>query len=495
MFEAGRNCWQVADADRLAIIIDAEDYFAAVRQALLQAERRIMLIGWDFDTRIGLHAKERLPGEPETLGDFIMWLVERTPTLEVYLLRWDKGALKSFARGSTLLTTARWAMHKRIHFKLDGHHPVAASHHQKIVSIDDQLAFCGGIDMTADRWDTREHLHDDPRRVQPNGQPYKPWHDATTALSGSIASVVARECRDRWQRATGNELSAIESRDAKWPEKLKADFRHVPVALARSHPEMPDQTPIREIETLFLDQIQSARGLIYLESQYFASRRVAEAIAARLDEADGPEIVLVNPLTAQGWLEPIAMDTARARLVTALRERDKYRHFAVYHPFTSGGDPIYVHAKITIIDNQSLRVGSANLNNRSMRLDTECDVALEANSDEARASIDMIRMDLLAEHLGTTSENIEVEIKKNGSLITAIEHLRGEGKTLRAYEVPDLNSVEAWLADNEVFDPEGPAEMFEPLGNRGLFRRLRKPLHRLAGLRSGRKASANSGAD
>ena len=64
---------------------------------------------------------------------------------------------------------------------------------------------------------------------------------------------------------------------------------------------------------------------------------------------------------------------------------------------------------------------------------------------------------------------------KTGSLIAAIERLRGPGKTLKPYETPDLSSVEQWLAENEALDPEGPEEMFEPFSRRGLFRRLRKP--------------------
>lgn len=478
VFEEGRNCWHVATADRVAVIVDAADYFETARKALLDAKKRIMLIGWDFDGRIDFHTRERLDGEPETIGEFLLWLVERTPDLEVYLLRWDMGALKSLFRGSTAVTAFKWAIHPRIHLKLDGHHPTASSHHQKLVSIDDCFAFCGGIDMTGDRWDTRAHVHDDVRRVQPDGTPYKPWHDATTALSGPIAGVVARECLDRWERATGDRLPTIDDGSASWPEGLDATFEGVDVAIARSHPEMDDQQPVREIEQLFLDQIAAAERTIYLESQYFASRRIAEAIARRLDEAEGPEIVIINPLTAQGWLEPLAMDTARARLVAALRKRDRYGRLAIYHPFTSSGDPIYVHAKITIIDDRIVRIGSANLNNRSMRLDTECDASIDVARHPGRgleARVAAIRSGLLAEHLGVAPDRFESVHREDGSLIKAIERLRRPGRSLRTYEIPDLTTIEAFIADNEVLDPEGPEEMFEALTKHGLFRWLSPP--------------------
>ncbi|KAB0677176.1 phospholipase D-like domain-containing protein [Aureimonas leprariae] len=479
IFRPGRNCWRVETATRMAVVIDADDYFAHARAAMLKARRRIMLIGWDFDARITLGRQGEADEGPENLGEFVLWLANRNPELDIHLLRWDVGAVKTLARGSTLLTLARWLRHPRIHTRLDGHHPTGASHHQKIVTIDDALAFCGGIDMTGDRWDTREHRHADPRRKQPNGKPYKPWHDATTAIEGPMAEAVSAIARDRWRRSGGDPLEALLPQSAgasPWPDGLEAHFRDVPVAVSRSVPVMADQDAVTEIETLYLDLIARAKRFVYAESQYFASRRIAEAIARRLEEPEGPEFVLVNPLTAQGWLEPVAMDTARARLHEALKRRDRYGRFRIYHPYTSGGEPIYVHAKILIADDRILRIGSSNMNNRSMRLDTECDVTVDAGAagDEAAAAreIAAIRDGLMAEHLGTSIEAVREAIEKAGSLIEAVETLRGDGRSLRPYEVPDLGTVEKWLADNEVLDPEGPEEMFEPFSRRGLFRRL-----------------------
>lgn len=478
MIEEGRNCWRTERADRMAVIIDADAYFAAAREAFLGAKRRIMLVGWDFDARIRLSGEERGDGEPVAVGEFLYWLVERNPELELYLLRWDIGALKSIFRGTTIFTVAKWMAHPRIHTKLDGHHPTGSSHHQKIVSIDDCLAFCGGIDMTGDRWDTRAHRDHEPGRRQPNGKPYKPWHDATTAVSGPAAAALAQVCRDRWARAAGERLEPINMAEPCWPAGLPAFAEDVEVAIARTVPEMPDQKPVFEIERLFLDQIASARRTIYLESQYFASRRIAEAIAARLDEPDGPEIVIVNPLTAQGWLEPIAMDTARARLMTELNRRDRQGRLRMYHPHTTAGEPIYVHAKIAIVDETQLRIGSANMNNRSLRLDTECDILIDADTPKNALSSAIlgIRNGLVAEHLGLPQERVEAVLEETGSLIATIERLRGGGKTLHPYVIPQLGQVEAWLADKEVLDPESPAEMFEPLSGGGLFRRLRRPV-------------------
>lgn len=100
---------------------------------------------------------------------------------------------------------------------------------------------------------------------------------------------------------------------------------------------MEDQEPLIEIERLYVNQIASAKRYIYAESQYFASRRIAEAIAARLAEEDGPQIVIINPEQADGWLEQQAMDTGRARLFEALKARDRHGRLRLYHPFTARG--------------------------------------------------------------------------------------------------------------------------------------------------------------
>ena len=96
-------------------------------------------------------------------------------------------------------------------------------------------------------------------------------------------------------------------------------FREVDVAISRTRGANPDQKPIREIEALFVDQIGRAKRFIYAENQYFASRKIGRAILERLAENDGPEIVIVNPKSAQGWLDGTAMSPARARLLRVER--------------------------------------------------------------------------------------------------------------------------------------------------------------------------------
>lgn len=490
---ASPSVWRYARASRAHVVIDAAAYFELIQEAMLMARQRIFLISWDFDSRIRLGGGRRwwnLPRPsrfPARLGAFMVWLVNRKPELEIKLLEWNFGALKFLRRGSMIIDIARFLLNRSIDFKLDSAHPIGCSHHQKIAVIDDRFAVCGGIDITSDRWDTRAHLHDDVRRRRPNGRLYGPWHDITMMLEGEVATALGELGRERWHRAGRSRMEPCRPQEeSPWPSDLAAEFHDVEVGIARTRAGYNGFPEVREIEALFVEQIARARRFIYAESQYFASRRIAEAIVQRLTEPDPPEIVLINPVTAHGWLEQQAMDTARVRLLHAVAERDHAHRLRVYVPLTSGGMQIYVHAKLMIIDDEILRIGSANMNNRSMGLDSECDVFIDtarpANA-HVGPTITRLRHSLLAEHCGITVEHLVALLGRHGSMSTALDSLvRANAvgaKRLEPFALRPLTEAEKTLADSALLDPERPEEMFEPIGGkRGLFRRggiLRRP--------------------
>jgi phospholipase D1/2 len=476
MLDEGRNCWRIAQADRAALIVDAADYFRLARLAMLRAKSQILLIGWDFDTRIFL---DHEPGDqaPTNLGRLLSWLAKHRPDICIHILRWDWGAPKLLARGSTILRLLRWARTPQISFKLDGAHPLGASHHQKVIVIDDRLAFCGGIDMTATRWDTREHRDNDERRRRPTtGRHYRPWHDATMAVDGEAARALGELARERWAAAGGKPIAPPQAGADPWPEELEAQFTKVDVAIARTRGAYKAIEPVREIEALFVDMIAAARRFVYAENQFFASRLVAEAVAKRLEEPDGPEFVIVNPRAVEGWIEEEAMGPARAVLMEQIRKADRHGRFRIYAPVTGQGEDIYVHSKITIVDGEMLRVGSANFNNRSMGLDSECDLlidsALDANRG-ARERIGEILADLLAEHLDEAPERVGESLERTGSLIAAVEALRGDGRSLVPLDIDPPSSAERKIAESELLDPESAGKENEPAARPGLADRLR----------------------
>ena len=457
----GETCWRRVHAERMAVIIDAEDYFAEIKGLILQARHAVYLIGWDFDTRIELDRERPDPDVPNQLGELLSHVVRRNPELHVFVLRWDLAFLKMPLRGVTPLFILDWMTSRRLHFSLDEHHPKGACHHQKILVIDDAIAFCGGIDITLGRWDTPAHQDRNPRRVKPNGEPHKPWHDVTTAVDGEAAQALGELARARWLAATGRRLPVPPAGRLQWPDTLRAEFRDVEVGIARTQPRYEAQNEVREIEALYLSAIASAERCIYLESQYFSSHRVSGALQKRLSEANGPEIVIVNPRQAEGWLSEKVMGSARALLLGRLRDADRYGRLRFYTPVTEGGYDIYVHAKVLVIDDTLLRVGSSNINNRSMGVDTECDLAIEAPSGDPAGhatsqAILRVRDTLLSEHLGVDRHELRRTLNESdGSLVKSLDRLvRPTGRTLVPFQPPELSQAERVLARTNLLDPE-----------------------------------------
>jgi len=469
----GYNCWTVARAERVALLVDAADYFKAFYEAALRAKRSITILGWDFNSQTQLHFDPVAPdGPPALLGEFLNWLVQRRSSLHVHVLNWDYPMVFGTDREFPPLYGFGWTPARRVHLRYDDTHPVGGSHHQKVVLIDDSLAFLGGIDLTVRRWDTPGHAPDDPRRVA-YGKPYPPFHDLMVALDGEAARQLALLTRERWLAATGQKLKPVTFRGVSdndpWPEGFPPDLQAVEVGIARTVPPRAEQPAIREVEKLYLDMIAAARKTLYIENQYFTAPRICAALEKRLAEPEGPEIVLVLRLLSHGWLEEHTMHVLRTRLIERLRKADRFGRFRVYYPHVPGlpeGCCLDVHSKLMVVDDRILRIGSSNLCNRSFGLDTEADIALEARGrPQVANAIRRFRDRLVAEHLGVPVEKLRVEIERSGSLAGAIKLLAHDGRSLR-----ELDSLPEWsdavVNVAAVADPDEPIALDELLLDR-----------------------------
>ncbi|MGH7257939.1 MAG: VTT domain-containing protein [Nitrospiraceae bacterium] len=462
LFEPGRNCWRIEAAKRAAFLVDGEAYYRAFREVAIEAQRSIFVLGWDFDTRIRMLIDRDSDGFPDQLGQFLRALLVRRRRLHIYILTWDFHVIYLGERQWWL--PSNLLVQRRLHFKKDGSHPVGASHHQKVVVVDDAIAFVGGLDFAQCRWDARSHRAQHPdRRLLSNDTPCRPFHDVQMAVDGEAARTLGRLARKRWLRATGHRIkrARVQRLVSHWPSSVEPDVRDVAIAIARTEPEFTDRPEVREVEGLLTDLLKAARQWIYIETQYFTSAMLAEVLAARLQESDGPEIVLILHPNSDGWLEQHTMDVLRGRVLKRLRAVDRFHRLGLYYPYLPDlkGQCISMHSKVCIVDNEYVRIGSANMSNRSMGFDSECDLALEANGDPmVQQRLAHFRNGLLAEHLDVPVDRVRDTIDERGSLIGAIEGLRGSGRSLEVFDGQIPAEVDEWVPDAEFVDPPRPYE-------------------------------------
>lgn len=461
LFDPGRNCHRLATSRRAAFIIDGEAYFRALHESFRRARRNIFIIGWDLHSELQLVRDDEKRCNWEKLGALLDRLVSERKALRVCLLSWDFAMIYAMEREFFPRYKLKWRTHDRISFRLDGDHPVGASQHQKIVVVDDAVAFAGGLDISQWRWDTPDHRPDDPRRIDPGGKPYPPFHDVQMIVDGPAARVLGELARERWKRAGGQKSPPIGRADADdpWPQSITPDIGPVQVAVARTLPAYKDQEPVREVEALYLDSIAAAERFIYIENQYLSSHGIGQALKRRLMEEDGPEIVVVMPQETGGWLEQHTMDVFRGRILKKLSAADRHDRLRIYYPRIAEEPhcPLMVHAKVMVIDEAFVRIGSSNLSNRSMGLDSECDLAIAAGSDDKiRQAIADFRNRLLSEHLAVDRADISNALYKSGSLIKTIESMRQGPRTLAplSAEIPD--EIDEWIPESALLDPEKP---------------------------------------
>ena len=455
------NVWRIERANRFSVLIDGASFFGAVRQAALLARRSIIIMGWDLDSRTRLvdasgQTKDAYPAE---LAAFLSALVTERSNLNVYLLLWDYSLLYAAERESFPLFSLQWRTPPRVHFSLDNQVPLGASQHQKIVVIDGQVAFSGGLDLTGRRWDTPEHAVDNPFRIDPGGKPYRPFHDVQAMVDGDAARALYDIARQRWRSVTFEELPNADAGSDAWPKVVQPDFQNVQVGLARTQPAMGACKEQREVEALFLDSIDTAERALYIENQFFTSVPIAERIARRMQGRQALETLLIGPQNHEFWIEARTMRNGRIRFLGTLLDAgvgDRVR--LVYPQVENAGTSTdtMMHSKVMIIDDRFLRIGSANLNNRSMGTDTECDLAIEATTEQERARILDIRHRLLADHCGVPAAEVARHFAEGRGLIRASYELMGAGHSLRDVDDGEPDPAEMARYVEGVADPERP---------------------------------------
>ena len=466
----GETCWRKARAGRAAFLVDTEAYFTAVFEALRKARHSVLLLGWGFDPRARLFPDGfDGPADPDEVGRILVALARARPELDIRLLIW-KSALPIAASQQFFPHKARrWFRGTGVQFWLDDQVPFGACHHQKVLVIDDKLAFCGGGDISVDRWDTPGHLEHDPRRIMPDQHHHAPRHEVMMMVDGEAAAALGDLARERWRRAKGEAPPVPEpSPDDPWPAHIPAHLQDVDVSIQRTEPAWKGRPEVAEIRRLTVDSILAARSTIYLENQYFTSPLIAAALAQRLAEPDGPEVVLISTGQSPSWFDQLTMDRARSNMLWRLRVADVFGRFRAFYPITPSGTKIIVHSKVTVIDDVLARVGSANLNNRSGGFDTEVELGVEARTEADRMALGALRDRLIGHFMGHTGDAVAKARAERGGLVAAIDFLNREGRLSSILPMKQTPLGEI-IATYHIGDPYTVGDSWKPSRRRDLL--------------------------
>ena len=355
---------------------------------------------------------------PSVVSDLLAWKAEQNPDIKIYLLRWDS-SLAFFAQREM------WAKEvweektpDNVETQLDDTIPMGGSQHQKIIVVDDELVFSGGMDISTNRWDTRDHPVQSEERQGPDGE-YPPLHDVQMVSSGPVVKDFATLVRWRWERVADSEPIALReeadtgltaAKPRTWPDDFPPEFENVSCALARTIPFMDEVEPAQEVRTMLLDLINQAESFIYIENQFTTRQEIAEALNKRLKACPNLHVILVSSYEPKGKFECEAFWASRIEFKAILEKGiDPKRIRLTYSSIEDmQGRKAYkrIHSKVMTVDDKYLVIGSSNLSNRSMTLDTEIDVVLHGNSEHNRQQILHVRNDLLAEHTGRKLEDM-----------------------------------------------------------------------------------------
>jgi phosphatidylserine/phosphatidylglycerophosphate/cardiolipin synthase-like enzyme len=341
----------------LDVLIEGSAYFPAFEQAIRGARRSVLIAGWCISPEFAV-----LRDEPPVLLREL--LGEAAQSVDVRVLLWAGAPVPVSALRRAAVRKGRDELVRgtRIKVALDSKERPLHCHHEKLVVIDDEVAFVGGMDLThlsGDRYDTPEH----PARGRMG------WHDVASRLRGPAVADVARHVAQRWHAVTGERLETQPDGVASAGDSELQIVRTVPEKLYAFAPH----GDFRIIEA-YLRALRSAEHLIYLENQFLWSPEVVSVLADKLRRPPADDFRLVVMLPGR---PNTGQDDTRGQLaVLAEADGDQRRFLATTIRAHTGNtsDRVYVHAKVGIVDDRWLALGSANLNAHSFYNDTEVNV-------------------------------------------------------------------------------------------------------------------------
>jgi phosphatidylserine/phosphatidylglycerophosphate/cardiolipin synthase-like enzyme len=364
------------DGCALDVLVDGAEAFPEIAHAIEHARNHVHVAGWHLAPYFELLRAEH----PGVLGSLLAEAAER---LDVRVLVWAGAPMPTFhpTRKEVREGIETLTRDTRIRCEVDPREHPFHCHHEKTVVVDGEVAFVGGIDMTdyaGDRFDTSHH----PARRRLG------WHDVGTQLRGPAVADVEDHFALRWRELTGERLER--------PAPPPRAGNHTIQVVRTIANGMYDAIPNGEYRILesYVRAISGARSFVYLENQFLWSTEIVRLLANKLEQppCDEFRVVILLPAKANNGHD----DTLGQLGVLAEADAGAGRLLAATIRSLSGErvDRLYVHAKVGIVDDRWLTVGSANLNAHSLLNDTEMNVVCD-DPELARAT----RLRLWTEHL------------------------------------------------------------------------------------------------
>jgi phosphatidylserine/phosphatidylglycerophosphate/cardiolipin synthase-like enzyme len=361
--------------NQLEVLIDGAEALPRIASELAGAQSHVYMTGWYLSPDFALVRNE----EPTVLRNLLAELAQR---VELRVLLWAGAPLPLFRPSRRdVRRVGRYLAEAGVRCALDSRERPLHCHHEKTIVVDDRVAFVGGMDLTSqdgDRFDTRAH----PPRARVG------WHDVTTRLAGPVVEDVSAHFRFRWSEVTQERLPRAA------PPAHAGD---VEAQIVRTVPEkVYDACPRGDFRILesYARALRSAQRLIYLENQFLWSPEITKILCEKLSRPPSDEFRLVVLLPAKPNSGVDDTRGALAELVEADGDGGRFLACTLAARADYLADRVYVHAKVGIVDDRWLTVGSANLNEHSLFNDTEMNVVAH-DPDLARRT----RLRLWAEHL------------------------------------------------------------------------------------------------
>lgn len=454
-----KTAWKVHDGAASALLIDVRDYYRAFYEAASRAKKSILLLGWQFDSDVQLLRGEDLPPGVDPKETELLPLLTRlcteNPDLQVKILAWNHSVFFALEREILQKIVFSLMTPTNLAFRQDDTVELGGSHHQKVAIIDGRIAFMGSADICQDRWDDSAHAANDPLRLTRKGEPQKPYHEVQAVFTGPIVSSFVELFVDRWSYGVGEAIDpasltlATPSPDDALDVSVTLPMPRATVALSRTIPiDDGDRERVHEVRDLYVRAIRTARHSIYIETQYLTSCTVRDALVKRLRDRSRPklDVVIVLPNKPEKFKEEITVGQPQSAVIDTIRSAAELGGHAlgIYDVVTRDPDTheekfVYIHSKLMVVDDRFFTMGSANLANRSMMLDSEINASwwAEPGETELLEAIRRVRVRLMSEHLGPQADARIVESPVG--MVARLEDAMGQGTCrLRHHDVAAL---------------------------------------------------------